>query len=152
MSQINATIVWQRLDDAPFTDHRYSRTHSWQFDSGLHLNASASPTQIPSSASDPHVIDPEKAFVAALSSDHMLTVLALIAKEGYIVEAYQDQAAGVMAHVQGRLQISRVTLNPRIRYAGQVPSHEQEEQWHQQAHQQSVIAHSVTTEIAVCLS
>lgn len=152
MSQINATIAWQRLDGAPFTDNRYSRVHSWQFDGGQHLKASASPHFVPEPASDARLIDPEEAFVAALSSCHMLTVLAMIAKAGFVVEDYQDQAVGVMAHVEGVLQITRITLNPRITYVGEVPSHEQEEQLHHKAHRQCIIANSVNTEVAICLS
>ena len=71
-----ATIRWQR-GDAVFTDRRYSRAHTWAFDSGAVVPASSSPHVVPVPMSDASAVDPEEAFVAALSSCHMLWCHAL---------------------------------------------------------------------------
>ena len=74
MSEYLATISWKRGDDA-FVDHRYSRAHDWSFDGGLTVPASASPHSVRPPMSDPSAIDPEEAFVASISSCHMLWFL-----------------------------------------------------------------------------
>jgi hypothetical protein len=45
MSQHLATIQWKR-HQAKFTDYQYSREHTWQFDGGLEVCASASPHNV----------------------------------------------------------------------------------------------------------
>ncbi|MDX2243399.1 MAG: OsmC family protein [Leptolyngbyaceae cyanobacterium bins.302] len=95
MSEHSATIQWQR-NQALFTDNRYSREHIWQFDGGVEVPASSSPHVVPEPYSNPACIDPEEAFVAALSSCHMLWFLAIAAKRKFVVESYTDQAIGVM--------------------------------------------------------
>ena len=42
MTDYHASVAWQR-DGAKFTDNRYSRLHTWTFDEGLDVPASASP-------------------------------------------------------------------------------------------------------------
>ena len=64
-------------------------------------------------------VDPEEAFVASLSSCHMLTFLDLARRAGFVVDSYEDEAEGVMEkNASGKYWISRVTLRPRIAYAG----------------------------------
>ena len=71
-----ATISWQR-GDAVFSDNRYSRSHLWEFDGGARVVASASPHIVPIPLSDPASVDPEEAFLAAISSCHMLWFLSI---------------------------------------------------------------------------
>lgn len=71
MSTYMATITWHR-NEAVFTDNRYSRAHVWQFDGGCTVPASSSPHVVPLPFSDASAVDPEEAFVASLSSCHML--------------------------------------------------------------------------------
>src|SRR5262249_44381025 len=71
VSQYIATVAWQR-QGATFTDNRYSRAHVWRFDGGAEVPASSSPQVVPLPYSDAAGVDPEEAFVAALSSCHML--------------------------------------------------------------------------------
>ena len=77
MADYRATIRWQRRADEAFSDNRYSRAHEWAFDGGLVVPASASPHIVPLPHAVAENVDPEEAFVAALSSCHML-VLSLI--------------------------------------------------------------------------
>jgi len=67
MSQYCARISWQRRS-ANFIDNNYSRAHSWQFDGGIEVPASASPQVVPVPMSLEAAVDPEEAFVAALAS------------------------------------------------------------------------------------
>lgn len=146
-----ATVVWERAPGEAFTDNRYGRGHSWAFDGGVVLRASSSPHVVPR-YSDPAGVDPEEAFIASLSSCHMLTFLYLAAKAGLVVDRYEDEAEGVMEKTeQGRIWVSRVTLRPRILW-GQDPAPAAVEilRLHHAAHDECFIANSVRTEV-VCI-
>jgi organic hydroperoxide reductase OsmC/OhrA len=95
LSEHLATVVWQR-DRAKFVDNKYSRAHIWQFDGGLEIAASASPHVVPVPYSNLAAIDPEEAFVASLSSCHMLWFLSIAAQRKFVVESYSDRAVGLM--------------------------------------------------------
>ena len=148
MSRYTATIAWAR-GDVPFTDHRYPRAHRWRFDGGLDIPASSSPQVVPPPMSDPAAVDPEEAFVASLSSCHMLWFLSIAAQRGFVVDAYTDAAEGVMAkNGAGKLAMTVVTLRPRTVFAGQRrPSEAQLQALHQRAHEQCFIASSVLTDV-----
>jgi organic hydroperoxide reductase OsmC/OhrA len=96
-------------------------------------------------------IDPEEAFVAAVSSCHMLTFLYVAAKQGFVVDAYADDALGVMTkNEQGRMWVSRVTLAPAIVFSGEKrPTDAQLAELHHLAHDECYIANSVKSEIVV---
>jgi organic hydroperoxide reductase OsmC/OhrA len=146
MSRYQAVIEWTR-DGARFTDNRYSRGHRWRFDGGVEVPASASPQVVPLPMSVAAAVDPEEAFVASLSSCHMLFFLALAAKQGLVVDHYRDEAVGVMARdAGGKLAMTRVTLHPVVRYGGEKqPSAEEEDALHHAAHDECFIASSVRT-------
>lgn len=148
MSEHRATIVWRR-GDQPFTDNRYSRRHEWRFDGGVTVPASASPDVVPLPMSATDAVDPEEAFVAALSSCHMLTFLAIAAKRGHVVDSYTDAAIGYMGrNAEGRICVARVVLEPRISFTGHsTPTSDQIRRMHDQAHHACFIANSVTTEV-----
>src|SRR5262245_31801998 len=118
-SKIRATIHWQR-DGAVFTDNRYSRGHRWEFDGGVTVQASSSPHVIPLPLSVSAAVDPEEAFVASLSSCHMLWFLSLAAKKKFIVEDYRDDADGVLGKDEsGRMAMTVVTLRPTVTFGGE---------------------------------
>jgi organic hydroperoxide reductase OsmC/OhrA len=148
MSTYTATIAWQR-DAQAFVDHRYSRRHSWRFDGGAVVRASASPHIVPLPMSDAAGVDPEEAFVASLSSCHMLWFLDIAARAGWVVDHYQDEASGVLArNMQGQLAMTRVTLRPAVRFAGgRGPDAQALHALHHQAHASCFIANSVKTEV-----
>ncbi|MBE4592068.1 peroxiredoxin [Vibrio navarrensis] len=150
MSQYTATVHWQRQAHEPFSDNLYSRGHEWRFDGGVVVSASASPHVVPLPLSVEQNVDPEEAFVAALSSCHMLTFLGIVAKKRYVVEEYTDHAVGRMEeNEQGRMWVSQVVLRPKIRFAGELqPTREQLEKWHHLAHQHCFIANSVKTQVS----
>lgn len=119
MANYLATVRWAR-GDARFTANRYSRAHTPEFDGGTVVPASASPHIVRPPLSDPAGVDPEEAFVAALSSCHLLWFLSIAAQRGFIVDSYVDEAAGVMAkNVDGRLAMTIVTLRPRVIWTGE---------------------------------
>jgi organic hydroperoxide reductase OsmC/OhrA len=148
MAISTAGISWSRGDQA-FVDNRYSRAHIWRFDSGIELAASSSPSVVPLPYSNAQAVDPEEAFVASLSSCHMLWFLSLAAGAGWVVDSYEDQADGVLAkNAVGKLAMTVVTLRPRVSFAGdRLPSEAEVESLHHRAHAECFLASSVTTEI-----
>ena len=120
MATYSVTVTWKRAG-ARYTDNRYSRAHEWSFDGGITVPASASPHVVPVPLSDPHAVDPEEAFVVALSSCHMLRFLSIAAKRGFVVDSYSDNAVGHMErNGAGRLAITRVRLRPQVQCSGRV--------------------------------
>jgi len=146
MSEHVATIEWAR--QTPDFDYKtYNRAHTWTFDGGTRVPASAAP----GFAGDPACVDPEEAFVAALSSCHMLFFLALAAKAGHTVDRYRDEAVGVLAKgAEGNMMITHVTLRPEVTFGGaKAPSSDEVRRLHDEAHHKCFIANSVRSEVAV---
>jgi organic hydroperoxide reductase OsmC/OhrA len=150
MGEHTSHVAWER-GGAAFTDLRYSRAHRWSFDGGASVPASASPHNVAGPFADPAGVDPEEAFVAALSSCHMLTFLWLAARRGFVVDAYTDDAVGTMGkNAAGRDAVTRVRLRPEIRFSGaRIPTDDEVRALHHEAHEQCFIANSVTTEVEV---
>lgn len=151
MSEHRATVQWQRGSGEDFARGRYSRAHAWRFDGGAQLRASASPQVVRAPWSDPAAVDPEEAFVAALSSCHMLWFLSLAAAAGFVVESYEDEATGHMTQVRPQREaVTEVVLRPRVVFD---PAHAadaaQLQTLHHAAHDHCFLANSVKTTIRV---
>ncbi len=145
MSEHRVRVDWQR-GDAEFSYEGYPRSHSWSFEGGIDVPASAAPDYL----GDASRVDPEEAFVASLSSCHMLTFLALAARKRLVVDRYRDDAVGFMEkNEEGRLAVTRVELRPRIEFAGEPPSDDVLARLHEQAHEHCFIANSVRTRVSV---
>jgi organic hydroperoxide reductase OsmC/OhrA len=150
MSEHLATIRWKR-GEADFVGGKFSRVHTWTFDGGHTMEASAAPSVVPAAYTSTSAVDPEEAFVASVSSCHMLTFLYFAYKQGFQVDSYEDAAVGVMTKgSNGVPWVSTVTLRPKIAYGGDKrPSDEQEAHLHHDAHEKCFIANSVKSEIKV---
>jgi organic hydroperoxide reductase OsmC/OhrA len=145
MSEHHASIVWQR-SSKDFTYDSYNRAHEWRF-AGTTVPASSAKEY----RGDPSRVNPEEALVAALSSCHMLTFLAIAAKRKLPLDSYSDDAVGFMEKNEaGRLAITRVTLRPKIVWsAGVTVSSDDLDKLHHDAHLGCFIANSVKTEVTV---
>jgi len=148
LSEYTATIAWRR-DGSPFLDHRYSRGHRWSFDGGIEVPASASPHSVPAPHSVEAAVDPEEAFVAAISSCHMLWFLWIAANKGFVVDDYRDEAVGIMGrNPKGKVAVVTVRLRPLVSFSGAKPPTAAElTALHHEAHESCYIANSVTTEV-----
>ncbi|MEH6813213.1 MAG: OsmC family protein, partial [Motiliproteus sp.] len=148
MSEYSATVQWQR-GDQDFLSNRYSRGHEWLFDGGVRVPASSSPHIVPLPYSVAENVDPEEAFVAALSSCHMLFFLYLAARRGFVVDQYTDNALGLMAkNDQGKLAMTEVRLRPKVDFSGAtIPTPAELEDMHHVSHDECFIANSVKTRV-----
>ncbi len=148
MAVYTAEVLWSR-DDQAFLDNRYSRRHRLRFDGGIEVAGSSSPHVVPLPYSALDAVDPEEAFVASLSSCHMLWFLSMAVQQGFVVDHYHDAAEGVMGkNAEGRLMMTVVTLRPLVHFSGpQRPTEEELQQMHHAAHEACFIANSVKTEV-----
>lgn len=149
MSSYCALVKWQKGSHEPFNDNQYSRGHTWEFDGGVIVPASSSPHVVPLPLSVEANVDPEEAFIASISSCHMLTFLGIAAKQRYVIESYSDHAVGIMEEDErGYTSVTKVTLRPKIVFLGEKqPNRQQLEKLHHLSHQHCFIANSVKTEI-----
>jgi organic hydroperoxide reductase OsmC/OhrA len=150
MSEHKATINWTRTGP-DFVKGKYSREHTWRFDGGVVVPASPSPSVVPAPWSNPANVDPEEAFVASVSSCHMLTFLYVASQQGFQVDSYEDNAVGVMTkNERGVPWVSSIALHPKIVYSGdKLPTPADVDRLHHLAHEQCFIANSIKTEVTV---
>ena len=148
MSEYKTIISWNR-NGAVFTDNRYSRAHVWHFDGGIDVPASASPHVVRKPMSVEAAVDPEEAFVVALSSCHMLWFLSIAASRRFVVDDYRDEAIGIMEkNSEGKLAMTRVILHPMVNFSGErLPDNNEIDAMHHKAHEECFIANSVKTEV-----
>lgn len=145
MTEHRATIAWKR-SSADFKYDTYNRDHVWHIDGGIDVPASAAPEF----RGTMDRVDPERALVASLSACHMLTFLAIAARKRFVVDAYEDEAVGVMTkNAKGKFFVSHVTLRPRITWGGAAPADAEVATMHHLSHEECFIANSVLTEITV---
>ena len=140
------TLTWRRATP-DFEYKTYNRDHKWSFDGGHEMAATAAPAYL----GNPKLVDPEEAFVASLSSCHMLTFLAVACKKRFLLDEYVDEAVGHMEkNAEGKLAITRVELHPNLKFSGEnQPTAADIEEMHHFAHDNCFIANSVKTAVTV---
>jgi organic hydroperoxide reductase OsmC/OhrA len=146
MFEHKVTLTWER-GGADFSYQKYPRDHTWRFDGGHTMTATAAPQYL----GNPANVDPEEAFVASLSSCHMLTFLAIACKQKFVLDSYRDEAIGHMEkNAEGKMAITRVELHPKLAWSGdRVPTAEEIDKMHHAAHEGCFIANSVRTNVTV---
>jgi organic hydroperoxide reductase OsmC/OhrA len=144
-----ATVEWRRLTP-DFEYAAYDRGHWIAFGEDIRLPGTAARANIPPTAPVSPGVDPEQAFVASLSSCHMLWFLHLACTAKLVVDRYVDRAAGVLEkNGEGKLAMTRVTLKPSVAFDGTQPSEAEVRALHERAHARCFIANSVKTEVVV---
>ena len=148
MSEHSSVVIWVR-NGQDFIGNRYSRKHLLRFDGGIEVAGSSSPHVVPIPMSDAAAIDPEEAFVSSISSCHMLWFLSIAAKQKFCVDRYFDKAIGVMAkNLDGKVVMLVVTLKPEVVFSSEtLPTQDQINKMHHQAHEECFIANSIKTEV-----
>ena len=150
MSTYTATVAWSRGGQV-YTDGKYSRAHTWRFDGGIEVPGSSSPHVVKVPMSNAAAVDPEEAFIASISSCHMLFFLDFARRAGFRIDTYVDEALGELAKdAQGRMAMTVVTLRPQILFSGdRMPSQGDIDSLHHKSHEECFIANSVRSEVRV---
>jgi organic hydroperoxide reductase OsmC/OhrA len=144
MGTFKTQLTWRRTTP-DFRYESYDRNHTVVTGSGREIPCSAAPEF----KGDGARANPEEFLVAALSSCHMLTFLAVAAKRKLVVESYDDDAEGTLEkNAAGKLVVAHVTLHPRVRFTSDVDGATLDA-LHRRAHEECFIANSVRTEVTV---
>ena len=148
MSDHRTSLSWSR-EGKPFSYKEYSRDHHLDFGHGVTMRASAATEYLGTA----ELADPEQAFVASLSSCHMLTFLAFCSLQNLTLETYSDQATGFLEKGEnGKPILARVELHPKATFAeGVEVSPEKLKELHDKAHAECFLANSVLTKIETIL-
>ena len=146
MHEYRATTRWRRTSDT-FTYDTYNRAHEVTFGGGEVVPWSAAAEF----KGDAKRVNPEEAYVAALSTCHLLTFLAIATRKRFTVDSYVDEAVGHMEkNADGKYWVSRVTLRPKVTFSGdRQPSAHEISELHSTAHDNCFVANSVKSEVTV---
>lgn len=139
MAQYSIRVDW---DAAGSSDH-----YRWTLENGTRIVG----TSAVDNGEIPRFLDPEEAFVASLSSGHLLSFLAAAAKAGFNVTRYEDEAVCILdKNAQGRIAVTKVLLQPTVTFSGDnKPTIDELRQLHDKAHRDCFIAHSVRADVAI---
>jgi len=149
MSLHEAKIEWRRLG-AEFDYKAYDRGHWLSFGESIRVPGTAARGNIPATAPFSPGVDPEQAFVASISSCHMLWFLHIACTAKLVVDRYVDNAVGTLEkNAEGKLAITRVALRPAVTFGGTQPDAGKVRALHEQAHEKCFIASSVKSEVLV---
>jgi organic hydroperoxide reductase OsmC/OhrA len=146
MSEFKINISWKKGPEE-FTYETYDRTHAIQFNGGQSIFSSSTKETF---GKDEHA-NPEEMLAAALSSCHMLTFLAVASKKKKIVTDYTDETVAILEKGDsGKLQVTKIYLNPRVRFSDEtVVTHEELNQLHEAASRNCFIGLSIKSEVIV---
>lgn len=148
MSRHSAQVAWE--SDGRFAEGSYSRRHQLRFDGGAVATGSSSPSVVPEPMSDPAGIDPEEALIASAAACHMLWFLDLARQAGFDLLSYEDSAEAEMGRIApDRMAIVKITLRPRIVFAGAAPDAAALDRLHHEAHERCFIANTLNCEIVI---
>jgi organic hydroperoxide reductase OsmC/OhrA len=148
MSEHRIELVWDRAGGA-FERGNYVREHAIRYAGGQELRNSAASDY----GGDAAASNPEELLLAALSSCHMLTFLAIAANRGYVVDRYEDHAVAILdKNADGKMAVTRAIIAPTVGFSGdKQPSAEDYAKLHERAHAACFIANSVKTEVELRL-
>lgn len=149
MSAHRIILDWSR-GGGPFERGNYNRDHAVRFSGGQSVRNSAAPGDY---AGNPDASNPEELLLAALSSCHMLTFLAVCANRSYVIDSYHDDAIAELGkNADGKMAVVRATLAPKVTFSGDKQPHAEEyAALHARAHAACFIANSVKTQVELKL-
>lgn len=143
MTQHRAMVQWSRTSD-DFSYESYNRSHQLSFKGGAIVLAGGA---LPEFNGDGHGVDPEELFVGSLSACHMLTFLAIASRQKLTVNAYEDDAVGLLEREAWRtMWVTRVILKPLVRFKDDVTDAKVNE-LHAMAHNNCFMVNSVKIEV-----
>lgn len=146
MSEYGATVAWHLKPNTPFDYESFNRDHEWTLSGGEVVQASASPDFFGCG----NKVNPDEAVVAATSSCHMLTFLAIAAKRGIKVLSYIDRPSGIVEkNEEGRVAITRITLRPKVVFEDADLDAEALQKLHDSAHRNCFVASSLKSEVVI---
>lgn len=146
MSTYSIELAWRR--ETPDFDYKtFDRGHAWYLAGGQTVLGSAAPEFF----GDPAKSNPEEALLAALSSCHMLTFLAVAALKKLVVESYEDEPTAELGkNEKGKTMVSRLVLRPKVVFGGEtMPDPDTVAELHRKAKENCFIGNSLLSPVAL---
>ncbi len=106
--QFNARVTWRKGGEGIAVGN-----HRLELEGRPAIEMSGAPQY----RGDPSKANPEELFAAALASCQLLTYLALAARAGIEVLAYDDHTEATLAIADKKMRVTEVRLRPRITLA-----------------------------------
>ena len=145
MAEFKTKLFWKR-ETPDFKYETYDRGHNIAFEGGSSITATAAKEYL----GNPKFTNPEELLLAAISSCHMLSFLAIASKAGWVVDSYDDQASAKLAKdSENHMAVTEATLRPKAIFSGKQPTAEDIKKLHDKAHHVCFIANNVKTQITV---
>ncbi|WP_133406049.1 OsmC family protein [Parashewanella tropica] len=141
-----ASIDWLRQES---NQGEFSRDHKIEFGSGQIVDASSAPEY----KGNMEMVNPEESLLAALSSCHMLTFLAIAHLKRLPVKSYQDNAQAILGKLEtGKLAVTEMILEPEVTFVEGIEVNEETiQKMHDKAHANCFIANSINSKVTVRL-
>ena len=149
MENLSIKLNWN-LGDGELSFGKYNTNHKIKINDEILLNASAAEEY----GGNPNNLNPEQAFVAAISSCHMMTFLALAAKMKWPVITYEDKAVAYLGkNSKGRMSVTKIELSPKITFKGNFTiSDEEMAEIQDRSHRYCFIANSLSDEVKLVIN
>ena len=110
MSNLSIILKWDLLNKE-FKSNTYSSDHIIFINDNISVPASSAPEY----GGNKNNLNPEQGLVAAISSCHMMTFLALASKMNWPVLNYSDKAFAFLGkNSKGQMSVNKIELNPQI--------------------------------------
>ncbi len=146
MSTYTIDLAWRRT--TPDFDYKtFDRGHIWYLAGGQTVHGSAAPDF----SGDPEKSNPEEALLAALSSCHMLTFLAVAALKKLVVESYEDEPLAELGkNEKGKMMVESLTLRPKVVFGGEtIPDADAVWELHRKAKENCFIGNSLLSTVVL---
>lgn len=139
------TVNWQTTTG--YEEGEFNRDHQIAYGSGQQVQASSAPEY----KGNEEKINPEENLLAALSSCHMLTFLAIAHLKRLPVASYTNHAiADLGKNDAGKIAVVKMTLAPEVVFADGVEVDEATiAKIHEKAHANCFIANSLACEVEI---
>tara|TARA_Y100001936_G_C15491458_1_gene368626 strand:+ start:27 stop:476 length:450 start_codon:yes stop_codon:yes gene_type:complete len=149
MNNLSIELNWL-LEDGELSYGKYSTDHKIKINDEIIINAGSAVEY----GGNPNNLNPEQAFVAAVSSCHMMTFLALAAKMKWPVIRYEDKAVAYLGkNSKGKMSVSKIELNPKVSFENNFSvSDEEMEKMQDRSHRYCFIANSLSDEVVMVIN
>ena len=146
MPNFSIGLNWRRTT-SDFDVKTFSRDHVWRLAGGQTVQGSSAPDF----SGNSEMSNPEEALLAALSSCHMLTFLAIAAIRKLVVDSYEDEPVAELGkNAKGKTMVARMTLRPRVIFGGgMIPDADTVRELHKKAKENCFVGNSLLSEMTV---
>tara|TARA_B110000116_G_scaffold223471_1_gene202672 strand:- start:3835 stop:4287 length:453 start_codon:yes stop_codon:yes gene_type:complete len=146
MSNLSIILKWD-LQNKEFKPNTYSSDHIIFINDNISIPASSAPEY----GGNKNNLNPEQGLVAAISSCHMMTFLALASKMKWPVLNYSDKAFAFLGkNLKGQMSVNKIELNPQIIFKDNFSvSRDKMIKMQDRAHRYCFIANSLSEDVEI---